>query len=258
VGDDRRLLQREPIVLIVDYDGADDLVGDYNENLSTGGTFIRTQRELEPGTAVQLVLSFPGLVRPIQVDGVVRWARPASRADGEPGIHIDFAEQGGAALDVAIEAIARGDPGVVGKLVRVLVVEDNPHMVRLIREGLASCAGEFGDRVVFDFREASNGREALDVCRAQRFDAAIIDIYLPGLDGASLIRELRADASGSDLPIIAVSAGGTHAENAALAAGADLFLGKPMRLRQVVDSMRAVLDLRPRVSTAKPPRAPSF
>jgi uncharacterized protein (TIGR02266 family) len=250
VGDDRRLLQRDPIVLIVDYDGADDLVGDYREYLAAGGTFIRTERELEPDTPVRLVLSFPGLVRPIQFDGVVRWARPPSRADGEPGVQIEFAELNGASraeLDAAIAAITRRDPGVVGKLVRVLVVEDNPHMVRLISEGLASCAGEFGDRVVFHFREAADGREALDLCRAQRFDAAIIDIYLPGLDGASLIRELRADPCAGDLPIIAVSAGGAHAEKAALAAGADLFLGKPMRLRQVVDSMRALFDLRPRV-----------
>jgi uncharacterized protein (TIGR02266 family) len=249
VGDDRRLSKREPIVLIVDYDGADDLVGDCTENVAAGGTFIRTERELEPGTAVQLVLSFPGLVRPIQLDGVVRWARAPSRAGGEPGIRIDFAELSGAPraeLEAAIAAIARRDPDVVGQLVRVLVVEDNPHMGRLIREGLASCADEFGDRVVFDFRETADGREALDLCRAQRFDAAIIDVYLPILDGTTIIRELRADPRARDLPILAVSAGGEHAEKAAMAAGADLFLGKPMRLRQVVDSMRVLFDAKPR------------
>ncbi len=245
MGDDRRRTERDPIVLIVDYDGADDLLGDYSENLSAGGTFIRTERELEAGTVVQLVLSFPGLVRPIRLDGVVRWARAASRADGEPGIGIEFTRMEGesrAELEAVIAAIGRRDPHYVGKLVRVLVVEDNPHMVRLIREGLASCAAEFGAGVVFDFSETANGREALEMCRAQRFDAAIIDIYLPVLDGASVIRELRADPGVRHLPIIAVSAGGTVAEKVAFAAGADLFLGKPMRLRQVVDSMRLLFD----------------
>jgi uncharacterized protein (TIGR02266 family) len=249
VGDDRRRTERDPIVLIVDYDGADDLIGDYSENLSGGGTFIRTERELAPGTAVRLVLSFPGLVRPIRLDGVVRWARPASRADGEPGIGIEFPGLQGEAraeLEAVMSAIGRRDPDYVGRLVRVLVVEDNPHMVRLIREGLASCAGEFGSGVVFDFSETANGREALEMCRAQRFDAAIIDIYLPGLDGASLIRELRADPRSRDLPIIAVSAGGAPAERAALAAGADLFLSKPMRLRQVIDSMKQLFERPPR------------
>jgi uncharacterized protein (TIGR02266 family) len=243
VGDDRRR-PREPIVLVVDYDGVDDLVSDYAENLSTGGTFIRTQRELPAGTPVELVLSFPGLVRPIRLGGTVRWTRPASRAEGEHGIEIDFAGDGASRQDLeeVIAAIARRDPAYVGRLVRVLLVEDNPHMVRLIREGLAASAAEFGDKVAFEFRETDDGREALALCRAQRFDAAIIDIYLPVLDGAAVIRELRAEPGGRELPIIAVSAGGAHAEKAAFAAGADLFLGKPMRLRQVIESMRFLFD----------------
>jgi uncharacterized protein (TIGR02266 family) len=233
--------------LVIDYDGADDLIGDYAENLSTGGTFVRTERELSLGTPVQLLLSFPALVRPIRLDGVVRWARPATSADGEPGIAIEFTGMAGEArleLDETIAAIERRDPGYVGKLVRVLVAEDNPHMARLIREGLPRSAADLGDGVVFEFCETADGREALALCRARPFQAAIIDIYLPVLDGATLIRELRADPHLRELPIIAVSAGGELARKAALEAGADLFLGKPMRLRQVVDSMRALLDRR--------------
>jgi uncharacterized protein (TIGR02266 family) len=244
VGDDRRL-PREPIVLVVDYDGADDLIGDYAENLSAGGTFIRTERELPAGTPVELVLSFPGLVRPIRLGGTVRWTRPASRAEGEAGIEIDFADTDGGSrqeLEASIAAIERRDPCYVGRLVRVLLVEDNPHLIRLIRDGLSASAAEFGERIVFDFCETGDGREALALCRARRFDAAIIDIYLPVLDGAAVIRELRADPDARGLPIIAVSAGGVHAEKAAFAAGADLFLGKPMRLRQVIESMRLLFE----------------
>ena len=247
MGDDRRRQQRDPIVLVVDYDGADDLIGDYTENLSSGGTFIRTERELEPGTPVELVLSFPGLVRPIRLAGRVRWARPPSSADGDAGVGIEFTRMEGESrdeLEGVIAAIGRRDPDYIGKLVRVLVVEDNPYMARLIRDGLSSCASEFGDRVVFDFCETSNGREALELCRARRFDAAIIDIYLPVLDGATVIRELRSDPAAANLPIIAVSAGGVQARKVALAAGADLFLGKPMRLRQIIDSMRQLFDAR--------------
>jgi uncharacterized protein (TIGR02266 family) len=247
VGDDRRRTEREPIVLVVDYDGADDLVGDYAENLSSGGTFVRSERALEPGTAVQLVLSFPGLVQPIRLDGAVRWVRGPTHDGGDPGLGIDFVRLDGEAreqLEAVIAAIARRDPDYVARLVRVLVVEDNPHMIRLIRDGLSGSAGEFGDRVAFEFHVSSDGREALALCRAKHFDAAIIDIYLPVLDGASVIRELRTDPCLRGLPIIAVSAGGAVAQKAALAAGADLFLGKPMRLRQVVDSMRALFAAR--------------
>ena len=247
MGDDRRRQEREPIVLIVDYEGADDLVGDYSENLSRGGTFVRTERELAPGTDVELVLSFPGLIRPIRLDGVVRWTRGAESSEEEHGVGLEFTDLEGARraeLDQRIAAIARRDPDQVGKLFRVLVVEDNPHMVRLIKDGLSASAAEFGERVAFEFSTTADGRAALDLCRARRFDAAIIDIYLPILDGATLIRELRNDPCLRDLPVIAVSAGGPMAERTALDAGANLFLGKPMRLRQVVDSMRALFEMK--------------
>ena len=231
---------------MVDYDGADDLVGDYTENLSTGGTFIHTERELEIGTEVQLVLSFPGLVHPIPIDGQVRWARGSQRED-EPGIGIEFVRMdtdSRARLEEVIQAIARRDPSYVGRVVKVLVVEDNPHVARLIREGLEGSSSQFGDQVSFQFCESSNGRDALEMCRSQPFDAAIIDIYLPIMDGAQVIEALRSDAELAGLPIIAVSAGGTPARDAALRAGADLFLDKPMRLRQVIDSMQRLIALR--------------
>lgn len=245
--DDRRREHREPVVLVVDYDGADDLIGDYTENLSTGGTFIHTERELEIGTEVQLVLSFPGLVHPIPIDGMVRWTRGSGDAEGESGIGIEFVrmdDQARARLEQVIDAIARRDPTYVGRIVKVLVVEDNPHVARLIREGLEGSTAHFGDQVSFQFCESSNGRDALEMCRSQPFDAAIIDIYLPIMDGAQVIAALRSDDELSALPIIAVSAGGAAAREAALKAGADLFLDKPMRLRQVIDSMHRLIALR--------------
>ncbi|HEU5056883.1 MAG TPA: TIGR02266 family protein [Kofleriaceae bacterium] len=245
--DDRRREHREPVVLVVDYEGADDLIGDYTENLSSGGTFIHTERALETGTEVQLVLSFPGLVHPIPIDGVVRWARGAEREGGEPGIGIEFVRMDGEArsrLERVIEAIARRDPTYVGRIVKVLVVEDNPHVARLIREGLEGSAAHFGEQVSFEFCESSNGRDALAMCRTQPFDAAIIDIYLPIMDGAQVIAALRSDDALSSLPIIAVSAGGAPAREAALRAGADLFLDKPMRLRQVIESMQRLMTAR--------------
>src|SRR6266567_7325586 len=59
---DKRKSDREAVTLFVEYEGADDLVGDYTENLSSGGTFVATNRELPIGTQIQLVLSFPGLL----------------------------------------------------------------------------------------------------------------------------------------------------------------------------------------------------
>ncbi len=228
----------------MDYEGADDLVGDYAENLSNGSTCIHTARALEIGTEVELLLSFAGLVRPIALLGVVRWSRGLAGAS-DHGIGIEFVEMEETLqrLAAVMEAIARRDPAYVGRVIRVLVVEDNPHVARLLREGLTTSSDKVGDGLAFRFSESVSGRDAIAICRSQRFDAAIIDVYLPDLDGAAVIRALR-EVSGR-VPILAVSAGGDAARRAALGAGADLFLDKPMRLRQVIDSMRRLIAVEP-------------
>lgn len=122
---------------------------------------------------------------------------------------------------------------------RVLVVEDNPHVAELIRHGLrgnASVDAEF----VIDCVMARDGYEATEQLRASRFDALIADIYLPGMDGASLIAAVRA-GDHPDLPIIAVSAGGDPARKAAMDAGANVFVDKPMRLHALVATLQKLV-----------------
>lgn len=240
--DDKRRHERKPIVLRVDYDGADDLLADYTENLSGGGTFVVTTRELAIGTLVRLVLSFPGLLHPITVEGVVRWTR-GQVGELEPGVGIEFTDGPGRAhLVEVIERLRRGDSGLTQRIIKVLLVEDNPHVADLIREGLRG-SGSRGLGLSFDFREAHNGREALDFLGRERFDVMIVDIYLPLIDGAQVISKVRTELGLGDLPVIAVSAGGEHAHSAAMAAGANIFLDKPMRLRQVIETMRSLMKL---------------
>ncbi len=239
--EDKRRDSREPVTLFVEYEGADDLVGDYTENLSSGGTFVATNRELPLGTHVQLVLSFPGLLEPIAIAGVVRWKRPAG-SDGEAGAGIEF-EDGPARDTLAhvVDKVRTRDPKTVSRPFRVLVVEDNKHVAQLITEGLrGSSRRDFGG-VSFAFRNAEDGRAAIEILRREKFDALIIDVYLPVLDGPRVIQQARGELGLADLPIIAVSAGGDAARREALAAGANIFLDKPMRLRQVIDTMQRLL-----------------
>jgi len=235
---EKRKHPRQPVTLLVEYDGADDLVGDYTDNLSQGGTFVSTSRLLPIDTGVRLVLSFPGLLEPIAIDGVVRW----TRADDDAGVGIEFVD-GPARHQLAevIERIKARDPRTVSRLVRVLVVEDNPHVAHLIRDGLRGSSKRFGQDMVFSIRTASNGREALEALRDECFDAIIIDIYLPIVDGAHVIDIARRELHLRDLPIIAVSAGGESARKAAVAAGCDIFIDKPMRLRQVIETIRSLM-----------------
>jgi uncharacterized protein (TIGR02266 family) len=249
---DKRRHERQAVTLLVEYEGADDFVGDYTENLSSGGTFVHTSRVLELDTNVRLVLSFPGLLEPIALEGVVRWSRavagpgvPPGSPDDEPGVGVEFlAGPGRDKLATIVERIRQRDPKTVSRVVKVLVVEDNPHVSELIRDGLrGSSRRSFGEELAFTFATAENGADALELLKSDAFDAVIIDVYLPVMDGAQVINQARHELGLTDLPIIAVSAGGDSARSSALAAGANIFLDKPMRLRQVIDTMRQLVKL---------------
>lgn len=242
--DEKRRDTREPVTLFVEYEGADDLVGDFTENLSSGGTFVATNRELPIGTRVHLVLSFPGLLEPISIEGTVRWTRTDGE-DGDGGAGIEFASGPSRdQLEAVVGRIRSRDPRTVSRAFRVLVVEDNRHVATLLQEGLrGSSRRDFGGAISFVFRYAEDGRAAVDILRREPFDALIIDVYLPILDGPKVIYQARTELGLLALPIIAVSAGGEPARRLALEAGANIFLDKPMRLRQVIDTMQRMLGL---------------
>ena len=241
-GEEKRRAARAPVTLFVEYEGADDLIGDFTDNLSSGGTFVTTNRTLPIGTHVQLVLSFPGLLQPIAIDGTVRWTR-ADNAIGDPGAGIEFeAGPGRDALAAIVDRIRTRDPGTMARLLRVLVVEDNRHVAQLVQQGLSGAMRrDFGGMVSFEFRNAEDGRQAIEILRSERFDVVIIDVYLPIIDGPHVIMTARNELGLTALPIIAVSGGGEAARNAALKAGANIFLEKPMRLRRVIETMQRLL-----------------
>lgn len=243
--DEKRRDTREAVTLFVEYEGADDLVGDFTENLSTGGTFVATTRSIPIGTAIQLVLSFPGLLEPISIEGIVRWTRIEANEEGDAGAGIEFAPGPGRdALGAVINRIQKRDPKIVSRTFRVLVVEDNRHVAELITEGLrGSTRRDFGGGVSFVFKGAEDGRAAVELLRKEQFDALIIDVYLPIVDGPRVIVTARTELDLVNLPIIAVSAGGETARRVALEAGANIFLDKPMRLRQVIDTIARLLEL---------------
>ncbi|MEZ4402971.1 MAG: response regulator [Kofleriaceae bacterium] len=234
---DKRRHHRADVTLLVEYEGADELLVDYTDNLSSGGTFVATSRAIDPGSAVRLALSFPGLVEPIAIDGVVRWGRTGD----EPGIGIEFlAGDGQRRLAQIIERIKARDPRVMARVVRVLVVEDNPHVAAFIGEGLTGSGRRSGE-VSFAVETATNGLAALERLASTRYDALIIDVYLPVIDGAHVIAQVRNQLGLRDLPVIAVSAGGEAARAVALASGANIFIDKPMRLRQVIETIRSLV-----------------
>lgn len=114
---------------------------------------------------------------------------------------------------------------------RVLIVEDESKMATLLLEGLR----EHG----LAAEVCSRGDEALERLQQGGYDAAVLDIMLPQLDGLSLIKRLRAH--GSTLPVLMVSALGSLDERVAgINAGADDYLAKPFAVKEVVARVKAL------------------
>ena len=127
--------------------------------------------------------------------------------------------------------------------IRVVVIDDNPHVIQLVTDGLREGARrELGGGVVFEFVVARNGAEGLAALKQGPFDAVITDIYLPVMDGAQFMRELRGTL-GPSLPILAISAGGAAARELAMQAGCNRFLDKPLRLSDLIAALKELLKL---------------
>jgi CheY-like chemotaxis protein len=114
----------------------------------------------------------------------------------------------------------------------ILVIDDDPHMRRLLRDFLA----RGGYRVT----EASNGREALELVRSLPFDVVILDKEMPGLNGLDVLSSLRADRPG--LPIIFITAfGGRDVAEESRRRGASHYIEKPFRVTTIVKTVQSVL-----------------
>lgn len=116
----------------------------------------------------------------------------------------------------------------------VLVVEDEDSFVEALTIGLK--------REGFRVQVARDGAEALDVFDAVKPDLVLLDVMLPKVSGIDVCRELRRRSS---VPIIMVTAKGSEIDTVVgLEVGADDYVTKPYRLRELVARMRAVLRRR--------------
>ena len=114
---------------------------------------------------------------------------------------------------------------------KVLVVEDENKMASFLERGLK----EQG----FIVTVVRRGDEALDLILQSAYDAVLLDIMLPGLDGLSVARRLRQKGNGT--PILMLSARGEVDERVeGLEAGADDYLAKPFAVKEVVARLKAL------------------
>jgi len=120
------------------------------------------------------------------------------------------------------------------KRIDVLVVEDEESFIDALTVGL--------EREGFNVTVARDGQQAIQLFEREKFDVILLDLMLPKMSGLDVCRAIR---NTSDVPIIIVSAKGEEVDMVLmLEIGADDYVTKPYRLRELVARIRAVLRRR--------------
>jgi len=127
---------------------------------------------------------------------------------------------------------------------RILVVDDEPQIRRIMRTTLTGAGYEVDD--------AKTGEEALEKLRDYHPDLVLLDMNMPGMGGLNACREIRASTG---VGIIMLTVRNTEADKVrALDAGADDFVNKPFSTPELLARIRAALRRVPATAHASPPR----
>jgi DNA-binding response OmpR family regulator len=127
-------------------------------------------------------------------------------------------------------------------MVKILIVEDETTLAETLAENLR----EEGYEVL----TAADGEAGLALIRSEMPDLIVLDIMLPVLDGLSVCRIIRKDASTQHIPIIMLTARGTEVDKiVGLESGADDYITKPFGLGEFLARVRAVMRRIPRRPT---------
>jgi DNA-binding response OmpR family regulator len=126
-----------------------------------------------------------------------------------------------------------GGQGIMANLRRILIVDDDSALRQSLAEQLELDAE-------FTSVQCDNGAAALELARRERFDAVLLDVGLPDIDGHEVCRRLRA--AGVSAPIVMLTAADSEADTVrGLDAGANDYVTKPFRLNVLLARLRAHL-----------------
>lgn len=115
---------------------------------------------------------------------------------------------------------------------RILIAEDNPHIVDFLRAGLKAHG--------FTILAVEEGRQVVELARSSDFDLLILDLGLPGKDGLTILREIRGQ--GEQLPVIVLTArDGVDDTVTALEGGANDYITKPFRFEELLARIKVQL-----------------
>ena len=117
----------------------------------------------------------------------------------------------------------------------VLIIEDNDKNMKLARDVLQAKG--------YQTLEALTGEDGVQLAKDKRPDLVLMDIQLPGINGIEALKRLRADAATRAIPVIALTASVTPTDRSAItAAGFDGFVGKPINLKEFIDTVKRMVE----------------
>ncbi len=117
---------------------------------------------------------------------------------------------------------------------KILVVEDDEDIMELIAYNL--------EKERYAVLKSDTGEKALARVGKNRPDLVLLDLMLPGMDGLEICKRLKSDAATRDIPVLMVTAKGEESDVVAgLELGADDYLTKPFRPREMIARVRAIL-----------------
>jgi len=126
---------------------------------------------------------------------------------------------------------------------RVLIADDHA----ILRKGLIEILNESFPQM--EYFEASNGLEAIQICRKQNLDLVLLDISMPGRNGLDTLKQLRSDGNKAKVLILSVQPEDQYAIRV-LKAGASGFLNKDSAPEELLNAVRVVMNGRKYISAA--------
>ena len=119
-------------------------------------------------------------------------------------------------------------------MARILVADDDVDIRELVEFKLSTMG--------HDIVAVGDGAAAVEACRAQKPDLAVLDVMMPGVSGLDAIREIRADPSLADLPVILLTARAQESDvETGFHSGADDYITKPFSPRELASRVEALL-----------------
>jgi uncharacterized protein (TIGR02266 family) len=241
--EDKRGDPRAPFILRVNFRDRTDCL-DATENLSRGGLFVQTSERFAIGQRVHLSLGFPGLLEAVALEGEVVWVRPP-REDSIGGVGIRVPDEADRRrLDAVLGGRASRAPQAPEGGYKVLLVEDNPLVVEMYSYVLKKLAtAELRGKVPMEVHFAADGHAALQALAEGGFNLVLTDLYMPVMDGFALVQKIRSEPKLRHIPVVAISGGGREAEQRARAEGVEVYLRKPVKFAEVLETVKRLLRI---------------